>query len=169
MKIFIIFIFSIFYTNVTFTQTDSVINVKDIEVLTGSWYGSLTYLDYSTNKPYTMPADVDISRIPNENKFIFKNSYPDEPAANSADTVILSADGKMIGNEKVKSLNLLDNGNKEIITEYNDVDGNDKKNAVIRHIYLVSKDIFIIRKDVKFEGESEWIKRHEYSYKRTKP
>jgi hypothetical protein len=33
---------------------------KDFAKLSGTWGGSLTYVDYSTGKPYTMPANLEI-------------------------------------------------------------------------------------------------------------
>ncbi|MEO5942700.1 MAG: hypothetical protein ABIP30_15405 [Ferruginibacter sp.] len=35
-------------------------SVRDFDKLVGSWEGSLTYLDYSSGKPYTMSADIEI-------------------------------------------------------------------------------------------------------------
>jgi hypothetical protein len=84
--------------------------LKDFTKLSGSWQGSLTYLDYSSGKPYTMPADIEVNRIDKSNKFIFSNSYPNEKSANSIDTVSLSKDGKYINNELIKSRRKLPNG-----------------------------------------------------------
>ncbi len=47
-------------------------SVKDFDKLVGSWQGTLTYLDYSTGKPYTMSADIDIKRIEKTNKLVFQ-------------------------------------------------------------------------------------------------
>lgn len=63
---------------------------KDFEKLIGTWQGSLTNLDYSSGKPYTMPANTEIKRIKNTNKFIFLNFYPNEASANSIDTISIS-------------------------------------------------------------------------------
>ena len=37
------------------------LQVKDLSNSVGSWEGKLTYLDYSTGKPYTMSANIKIS------------------------------------------------------------------------------------------------------------
>ena len=63
---------------------------NDFKKLSGTWQGSLTYLDYSSGKPYTMPADVAIKSIPKTNNFIFSNTYPNETNANSIDTIAIS-------------------------------------------------------------------------------
>ena len=171
MKKRIIFITPVLFFITIFAgsaQTTSTISSKDLKVIKGSWYGSLTYLDYSSNKPYTMPADVYVSQA-GKNTFILSHTYPDEPKANSADTIIISGNGKMINEEPVKSIRKPDNGNKEIVTEYLSVDGNDNKPAIIRHTYTVGKSFFSVRKEVQFTGQNEWLKRNEYRYTRNRP
>lgn len=139
---------------------------KDFYKLSGTWKGSLTYLDYSTGKPYTMPADLEIKRIGMTNKFVFSNSYPKETSANSSDTLAVSTDGKYIDGELIKSRRKLPNGDIEIITEEYGKDGNDNKPATFRHTYTLGATTYQHRKDVQFTGKTEWLNRHEYSYKR---
>ena len=139
---------------------------KDFDKLSGNWGGSLTYLDYSSGKPYTMPADIEIKRIGNTNKFVFSNIYPNETSANSMDTISISKDGKYIDKELVKSRRKLPNGDIEIITEEFGKDGNDHKPAIIRHTYTLGTTTYKNRKDVQFTGKTEWINRHEYSYQK---
>ena len=147
-------------------QIKSKTSVKDFKILAGSWQGTLTYLDYSSGKPYTMPADMDIIRIEKTNKFSFSNIYPKEKSANSVDTVTISKDGNYIDKELVKSRLRLPNGNIEIITEELGEDGNDNKPATFRHTYTFGKTTYSNRKDVQFAGDTKWINRHEYSYTR---
>ena len=147
-------------------QNNQKTSVKDFDLLVGSWQGTLTYLDYSSGKPYKMSADIDIKRIEKTNKFIFSNIYPKEKSANSVDTVTISKDGKYIDKKLVKSRHKLPNGDIEIITEESGKDGNDNKQATIRNTYTFGKTNFTNRKDVQFEGETDWINRHEYSYNR---
>ncbi|WP_379963673.1 hypothetical protein [Epilithonimonas sp. UC225_85] len=140
--------------------------LSDFQKISGNWKGSLTYLDYSSGKPYTMPSDLEVKRIDETNKFSFSNIYPNERNANSTDTVSISSDGKYIDKEQVKSRRKLANGDIEIITEETGKDGNDNKPATIRHTYTFGKDIFKKRKDVQFVGDNQWINRHVYSYSR---
>lgn len=139
---------------------------KDFEKLSGTWQGSLTYLDYSSGKPYTMPADLEIKRFDKTNKFIFSNIYPNETSANSIDTISISTDGKYIDKELVKSRRKLPNADIEIITEEFGKDGNDNKPATFRHTYIFGQKTYKNRKDVQFTGVTKWINRHEYSYKK---
>lgn len=148
----------------SFAQQPPVVTAKDIAPVVGSWQGSLTYLDYTTNKPYTMPANVDIKQLGRSNQFAFSNSFPKEPNANWTDTITISADGRMIDNEKISSKQLLPDGTLQIITETEGVDGNDKKPALFKHTYIIGKTVFSKRKDVLFKGTTEWINRHEYKY-----
>ena len=126
----------------------------DIKQLLGDWKGTLTYLDYTTNKPYTMPSEVKISEIKRSHQLIFSNSYPNEPKANNADTVSISHRGEMIDKELVKTRIVLNNGNTEIITEYKSVDGNKNEPALIRHTYTFGKTTFVKRKEIQFVGKS---------------
>lgn len=138
--------------------------VKDFQLIVGSWQGSLTYLDYTTGKPYTMPANVDIEQLGRSSRFTFSNSFPKEPNANWTDTVVLAADGLMIDKETITSKQVLPDGNLQIVTEVKGVDGNESKAALLRHTYTIGRDVFIKRKDVLFNGTTEWINRHEYKY-----
>ena len=140
---------------------------KDFNNLSGSWVGSLTYLDYSSGKPYTMAADLKIMRITKTNIFVFSNIYPKEASANSMDTISISANGKYIGKESVKSRHRLANGDIEIITQELGKDGNENKPATIKHTYTIGGETFKNKKDVQFIDKPGWINRHEYSYKRS--
>ena len=163
-KIYLTFSFLILISTISNAQTNFKTILKDFHKISGSWKGSLTYLDYSTGKPYTMPADVEIKRINKTNKFAFSNIYPNETSANSIDTIIISTDGKYIDKELTKSRRTLTNGDIEIITEEMGKDGNDNKPATFKHTYTFGKTTYKKRKDIQFTGESEWINRHEYSY-----
>ena len=50
---------------------------KDLKNLIGKWEGTLTYLDYQSDKPYTMPANIEVNLI-DSNNFLYKNIYPKE-------------------------------------------------------------------------------------------
>jgi len=154
MKFITLLLFSVFIA-VT-------VSVKDFKPAYGKWNGTLTYLDYTSGKPYTMPCNITLSPV-NENtqQLVLAYEYPDEPKANGNDTLVISRDGKMIDDEMVlvkeKKRSLL-----RVITQKTGVDGNENRKAVIRHIYTLGKKSFSIRKEVKFEGEEKWILRNEY-------
>ena len=138
------------------------VSVKDFKPAFGKWTGTITYLDYTSGKPFTMPANVSINKNKKDAKqLILAFEYPKEPQANGNDTLIISADGSMIDNAKLVSKED-QNGIMQIITEESGIDGNDNKKALIRYIYRISKSSFIKRKEVKFEGEEKFIMRNEF-------
>ena len=166
IKLYITLSMTLFITTICGAQISFKIIQKDFYELSGTWEGSLTYVDYSSGKPYTMPANLEIKRVGKTNKFVFSNIYPNETSANSIDTISISTDGKYINKELVKSRCKLPNGDIEMITEEFGKDGNDNKPATFRHTYTLGPTIYKNRKDVQFTGETEWINRHEYSYKK---
>ncbi len=130
----------------------------------GHWKGTLTYLDYSSTNSYTIPAEIDISYTSNKEGYIRAYSYPNEPNENSTDTTYTRESGKYFGREKVTRFIKSNSRDFVLITEFKDVDGNDKKPAIIRHKYQLEGTTFIIRMDVKFNGTTNWINRHEYRF-----
>lgn len=66
------------------------VTVQDLKNSVGSWDGLLTYLDYSSGKPFTMQANITVSLTPNQKGYIMAFEYPKEPQANSIDTTFVS-------------------------------------------------------------------------------
>jgi hypothetical protein len=152
-----------------FSFSDSTITPKDFKNLIGCWQGSLTYLDYTTGKPFSMPANIMVKDFKDANNIIYSMTYPEEPKANSVDTLFISKDGRLLNNEPIKSNRLINKDSTEVVTEITGVDGNDHRAAIIRHTYMLGKDTYSVKKEVQFGGESRWIVRHEYRFSRTKP
>lgn len=141
-----------------------VVGPEDLEIIIGKWEGKLTYIDYSSNKPYTMPANVSVVKAKNKNKLSLHFKYPNEPKANSKGQITISKKGDKINKEVVVSKRELSNGQVQITTEYNGQDN--RKKALIRNEYIIGSQQFVIRKIVKFENSNEWIMRNEYSFNR---
>jgi hypothetical protein len=134
--------------------------IKNLSNSVGNWEGKLTYLDYSSGKPYTMSANIKISLTENEKGYIMRYEYPKEPQANSKDTTYIL--NKLFGKDKIVEFkNDLDAGYK-LVTEMIGDDGNDHKKATLRHTYLLKSNTYSITKEVKFESTDLWIKRNEY-------
>ncbi len=140
------------------------VTTSHLKPLIGNWTGTLTYLDYKSNKPYTMPANIEVSRIGKLKEFLVANIYPNEPKANSTDTIRISKKGTILNNNILQSNKKLQNGNREIITTVLDTDGNDKKQATIKKTYTIGKNIYKVKKEVQFEGTTNWVTRHKYVY-----
>lgn len=164
IKISVQLIIGLLLFSATSVIAQSKINKKDLKPFIGNWKGELTYIDYSSGKPYTMPANIEIKRGLVANQLLLTNLYPNEPKANSVDTVFISEKENSFDGASVKSLNKLKDGSKQIVTENTGTDGNDKKAALIRHTYTVSKTYYSNKKEVQFIGETKWVKRHEYKY-----
>ncbi len=140
------------------------ISVKDFKPAFGAWKGTLTYLDYSSGKPYTMPANLRIAKDKaNDQQLVLDLEYPDEPRANGKDTLVISKDGSMIDGAVVISKETTGDKYLKIITEKAGIDGNDNRKAIIKHIYTISRRVFISRKEVRFDGEHDFILRNEFN------
>ena len=150
----------------SFVQKEPAVSIKYFASSAGKWNGSITYLDYSSGKPFTMAANTTIVVDRKRNEVIMQMDYPNEPKANGNDTLSIEKNGSAINGSKIISNKKLKNGSIEIITEKNSVDGNDHKPAVLRHIYFIGKILFINRKEVKFAGTDKWIMRNEYRFTR---
>ncbi|RZV57201.1 MAG: hypothetical protein EX254_10430 [Flavobacteriaceae bacterium] len=146
------------------SMSDRAITPEDLKTILGDWTGSLTYIDYGSGKPYTMPADLIVEKGKSENQLILSNIYPNEPKANGKSKISISKDGMKLNKKDLKSKQVLPDGQIKIITEYSGKDN--RKNALIRNIYILGEKEFIIRKEVQFEDSTEWLKRNEYSYTR---
>lgn len=134
--------------------------------LPGTWKGTLTYIDYSSGKPYTMPANIIVKPLKNSPNFLIENIYPDEPKANSIDTFYVSSDCKIMDDCEVKTITKLKNGQVKIVTQRIGVDGNDSKKGLIKQTYLLSKTKYSIKKEVLFDGKSTWLLRHQYNFEK---
>jgi hypothetical protein len=140
------------------------LQIEDLSSSVGHWKGKLTYLDYSSGKPYSMSANIKISLTEDKNGFIMGYEYPDEPHANSKDTTYIF--NTLFGKDKIVEFKKTADGGFTLVTEIAGEDGNDHKKAILRHTYLLNNNTFSVVKDVKFEGTDKWIKRNEYILKR---
>ncbi|MFK7810906.1 MAG: hypothetical protein AB8B59_00335 [Maribacter sp.] len=164
MKKYIVLIVILLLALNGFCQTK--ITSEDLKLVIGNWEGSLTYIDYQSNKPFTMPANLIVTPGKNENSLVFQNEYPKEPKANNTDKIKITKKGELLNKNVVTSREALENGQLQIQTELEGKDAG--KKAMIRYTYSVGSAIFIIRKEVKFEKATDWIKRSELKYVRKK-
>ncbi len=80
---YLILLFGFLISANSFAQ--SIVSAKELNVLTGNWEGTITYLDYQTNKPFTMPANLLVEKGKKDNCLILNNIYPNEPKANNSE------------------------------------------------------------------------------------
>ncbi|NCI49975.1 hypothetical protein GWC95_08580 [Sediminibacterium roseum] len=163
MRAFLLLL-AFFFVEHLYSQPFKTVNGNDFKQSLGAWTGTLTYVDYSTGKPFSMPANVTL--VNTGNAVVFVMTYPKEPKANGNDTLHITANGSVFDGADVVSKRTMDDGTVEIVTEKNGVDGNDHRKAILRHTYLFGKNKFSTRKDVKFDGEEKWTLRNEYLFGR---
>lgn len=158
----------LFLTCFAFTSSEKKVSVRinEFSVLEGKWEGELTYLDYSSGKPYTMPANCEVKLYKKVQQIHVASIYPNEMEANAVDTIQLSKKGTYMNTEKLIAKTTNASGELILLTEENGTDGNDNQPARFHHTYTISKNKFSIRKDVQFSGTTTWVKRHEYLYSR---
>ena len=134
--------------------------LKDLSNSVGKWEGTLTYLDYSSGKSYTMLANIKISLTEDKTGYIMGYEYPEEPHANSKDTTYVHE--KLFGKDKILEFKKTTDSGFTVVTEILGEDGNDHKKAMLRHTYILKSNTYSIIKEVKFDGTDKWIKRNEY-------
>jgi hypothetical protein len=139
---------------------------KDLDKLGGAqWVGNLTYRDYSSDKKVSISCNLAVTKSGKKNSWIFSYLYPKEPKANSADTVVLSDDGKIFDKEMVIERTKLADGTLKFVTQKEGSD-NDKK-AMFRFTYLIGDKTFSLKKEVKYlEGSADYFERNEYKWTR---
>ena len=134
--------------------------VIDLQKAVGFWEGKLTYLDYSSGKPFTMLANIQLSLTQDKKGYITSYEYPKEPHANSKDTIYVF--NKLFGKDPIVEFKKEEDGDFKFVTEIVGEDGNDHKKAVLRYIYQLNSNFYSITKEVKFDDSDKWIKRNEY-------
>jgi len=151
-----------------FALSDSTVTPRDLKHLAGCWKGSITYLDYSTNKPFSMPAHMLVKNAGKSNSLLYALEYPEETSANTTDSIVIAANGRVVNGEIVVKVTRFKDST-EIMTEGSGTDGNDNKPARFRHTYSIGRQTYSIKKEVLFDGQSSWILRHSYQFTRSTP
>lgn len=130
------------------------------------WSGTLTYLDYTSNKPTTIRSTLVVKSIA-PGAWTWATGYNDEPDANSASEVRVIENGAAIqsGDTVERVVSRVRVGEKVTITTQHD-GTDDNRPATIRREYIVAPGRFTIAKFVRFEGEGEFFERHVYNWSR---
>ena len=156
-----------FLAGSSFMTVIPLLSLNNLEALSGNWSGTLTYLDYTSGKPFTMEATIKIAHLSrNDSSLTISYVYPKETKANGVDTLTISHGGKYLDGARLVEIKLEPNKDFELMTESVGTDGNDAKKAVIRKTYILKGNAFTIRKDVKFDDSKTWINRHIYDFVR---
>ncbi|MBC7398831.1 MAG: hypothetical protein H7289_02710 [Mucilaginibacter sp.] len=151
-------------TMLTLMQTTTRLKSTDFDGLLGhQWTGILTYLDYGTNKLEPIASELTVTDGKAAGSYSWATVYPQEVSHNSIDEVIISKDGTLVDDELVKERILLPNGTLKFVTIKQGSDNNRK--ATFKFTYLVGKTTFSRKKEVCYDGTTQWFTRNELSLK----
>jgi hypothetical protein len=138
------------------------ISPNDFRPVFGEWKGELTYSDYRTGRPIKIPVEIKVTEA-SSNTILLSYSYQKEPQANGNDTMRIAVDGKMVNDKKIVSVKK-ENNLITIVAERSGDDNN--KPAMLRYNYIIGKNQFVIRKEVKYNDAEAFIFRNEYNFSR---
>ncbi|MEM6544153.1 MAG: hypothetical protein AAF991_00570 [Pseudomonadota bacterium] len=145
---------------------EPIVTLADLQPLAGeNWKGSLTYLNFQEPfKYFTIPAELEVSVIDTEERKGIELSYryPEEPQANSKSTILLSANGRMLGAETVVE-RADEDGELRIVTRFDCIDN--EVDASCSVTYRMSPSTFTFTKTVTV-GEEDAFRRNEFSFTR---
>jgi len=136
---------------------------SDFDGLVGkAWKGTLTYRDYGSGKKVTIKSDLTVTKGSSDpNVWNLAFGFPEEPKANHASDIKLSADGRLLDDEAVVGRKAF-HKDVVIVTEKNGQD--DDKPARIRYIYVFGQTAFTMQKLVRFKGETAFTERNVYAW-----
>ena len=142
-----------------------VVSINDFKPIEGRWSGTLTYLDYGKNTNETIKTNVEVS-IKNAAVFEVAIFFADEPNKSGKDKYRIRKSGTMINKRKLIERTVLPDGSLKIVLEEMGKDGNDSKTATFHHVLLIANKEFTMTKLVKFDGETTFFQRNQYSFSR---
>jgi len=147
------------YKGIAVVETEGfALRPDELDVLTGKhWTGTLTYLDYGSGELTTIPTELTVK---NKGQGVYEwgTAYPKEPGHNSTDELTISSDGKVLDGENVTERMLTGNFLK-IVTEKTGTDNH--KAARFGFTYLIGKNAFSRKKEVRYDVQENWFMRNE--------
>ena len=140
------------------------VTMDDLNRLQGdNWQGTLSYLNYGSDKRSTIPVKATI-KVLDKNGLLYAIQYPGEEQYNVKERLKLSSDGTRIDGYSITNREQAADGTLVLTTEGKGRD--DNRPAQIQIIYSVAADRFSIRKNVRFTNEEAYLNRNEYSFLR---
>lgn len=139
-------------------------SINDFRMLEGKWKGQLTYLDYTSNKPFTMDANTLFEMVSDSSfdQFIY---YSAEPHKNADSRYTIRGNGLVLNDMKLVKRKTV-TGKLLLIFEYRGPDGNDNRMATMQRVMELIDNELTITKMVKFDGEANYFQRHQYRFTR---
>ncbi|WP_297692239.1 hypothetical protein [uncultured Eudoraea sp.] len=138
------------------------VTISDFENLNNTqWSGSLMYINYGDGKEVTLRSKMQI--LIEGNKILTNIQYPDEPKANSRESIKIKKNGTYLDNEEIIEKKL-EMGTMKLVTRYRGKDNN--KLAVIYKTYNISENEYTVEKKVDYLNTEQKTLRNRYRYKR---
>ena len=160
-----IFIFIAAFTwKITALAQEKAIQPSDFREVAGQWSGQLTYLDYSSGKEVSIPCNLEADVRKESREVWFHYIYPGESDYNEKVRYRINASGSEIGDAKLVSRQVLEDGTIQLILEEPGVD--DRRFATIQHRFLIGKKQMSITKLVKLKGDEHFFQRNKYTWTR---
>lgn len=146
------------------TGKGKAVTMHELERLEGdNWEGSLSYLNYGSDKRSTIPVRLAV-KVLDENSLQYAIQYPGEEDHNAKEQLKLSSDGTHINGYIITSREQTADGTLILTTEGKGRD--DNRSAEVQVVYSVAADRFSIRKNIRFESSEAYFNRNEYSFQR---
>ncbi len=134
-------------------------NIADFAPIEGEdWTGELEYLNYGREDRSIIPVRM-VARAPTRHTMAYGFIYPGEESKNARDRLKISRDGTRINGMKLTARYVDHGGALVLVTQAKGRD--DNRPADIRVTYVIAKDSFVTRKDVRFD-DGEFFNRNEY-------
>lgn len=146
------------------TVNDMAVTMDDLRRLEGdNWEGSLSYLNYGSDKRSTIPVKAAI-KVLDENALQYAIQYPGEEQYNAKERLKLSSDGTRIDGFTITSREQTADDMLILTTE--GMGRDDNRPAEVQVIYTVAANRFNIRKNIRFKSSGAYLNRNEYSFRR---
>ena len=121
------------------------------------WTGQMTYLDYTTQKPSSIPVALNVKPVAGRT-VTYEIMYPRESKYNATEKLKLSKDGMRLNDKAIIKRDVQDGDSVKIVTLARGRD--DNRDADIRTTYELSVSALTISKDVKFDDGDEFFQRN---------
>jgi hypothetical protein len=139
------------------------ISTNDFKILDNTnWEGTLTYIDYQSGKPTDVATTMQI--IISEKTIEQAIQYVWEPDKNVNSRTKIKKNGTFLGNQKVVSKIVKEDGSMHIITTAKGKD--DGKKATLYYTYEFDSNNYKVTKEVQFTDSDERFMRNSYKYTR---
>ncbi|MCB2379120.1 DoxX family membrane protein [Hymenobacter sp. BT635] len=143
------------------------VTMQELLPVARQWNGTLTYLDYSTKQPVSLPTSLGARQsAPRELTLQFVYTEPSGQQVTGADQLRLSADGATVEWDdvllQVISKTPLPDHTAELVLEGRGQD--DGKSCLIRKTLVLSATQFSVSKQVKYATSEEFVTRNTYSF-----